>query len=298
VAPRVGLNLQLDDAFREAAYPLLEAGLVDALEWSFDMGWGPAGVPDWARALLDHYANEGRLLGHGVSYSAGSARFEPRQERWLASLREELRRRPLVHVSEHFGFMTAGPFGDGPPLPVPRCPAALRSGRDRLRRLADVVGAPIGLENLAFAFSASEVREQGAFLEELLAPGDGFLVLDLHNLYCQSANSGIPALELLASYPLARVRELHLSGGSWSQPATDPRPFRRDTHDGPIPDPVLELLAPALALCPGVHSVIVERLGHTLSPEQSEAFRADFRRVREIACKKVAGATSPDLESS
>lgn len=46
----------------------------------------------------------------------------------------------------------------------------------------------IGLENLALAFTASDVRDQGQFLDDLLAPFDGFLVLDLHNLYCQLVN--------------------------------------------------------------------------------------------------------------
>ena len=70
-------------------------------------------------------------------------------------------------------------------------------------------------QDLAFAFGEDDVRDQGAFLERLLAPVDGFLLLDLHNLYCQMCNCDRNADELLTTYPLHRVRELHVSGGAW-----------------------------------------------------------------------------------
>ncbi len=47
-------------AFAAAAFPLFDAGLVDTVEWSFDMGWVPSGVPDWVDGLLDDYAADRR----------------------------------------------------------------------------------------------------------------------------------------------------------------------------------------------------------------------------------------------
>jgi uncharacterized protein len=38
--PRVGLNLLPEDAYRAAAAPLFEDGLVDVLEWDVDERWG------------------------------------------------------------------------------------------------------------------------------------------------------------------------------------------------------------------------------------------------------------------
>ena len=83
--PWVGLSLMLEDDFRMAAAPLFAQGIVDVLEWSFDTGWGRP-MPEWADALLDHYGEQGRLLGHGVHYSAFSARWEDRQAGWLEQL--------------------------------------------------------------------------------------------------------------------------------------------------------------------------------------------------------------------
>src|ERR1700722_15778219 len=102
--PRVGLSLAPDEGFRAAASPLFEAGLVDVLEWSFDIPWafGRSRMPVWVGRLCDVYSNAGCLYGHGVAFSALSAAWENRQERWLERLAKELEQRRYVHVSEHF----------------------------------------------------------------------------------------------------------------------------------------------------------------------------------------------------
>ena len=152
--PQVGLSLMLEDDFLRAAYPLFEAGEVDVLEWSFDVGWPPTVVPSWADDLLQFYSDAGQLLGHGVSYSPLSAGNEEFQQAWLESLAQELARRNYRHISEHFGFSSTRNFHQSAPLPLPLTPSILRLGHDRLQRLAAIAKAPIGLENLAFAFSA------------------------------------------------------------------------------------------------------------------------------------------------
>ncbi len=111
-SPRVGLSLVPEDDFRAAASPLFAAGLVDVLEWSLDVSWGftPFDVPEWADAVVDLYSNAGCLYGHGMTFSALSARWEPRHEEWLERLAKELERRRYLAISEHFGFMSATGF--------------------------------------------------------------------------------------------------------------------------------------------------------------------------------------------
>jgi uncharacterized protein (UPF0276 family) len=282
---RVGLSLMLEDDFRLAVQPLLAAGAVGVLEWSFDVCWDVDRRAPWAAALLDWFAERGALLGHGVTFSLLSALFEERQAGWLARLERESARRRYAHVSEHFGFLTAGGSIDGAPLPLPLTPAALRIGRDRLQRIADAAQRPVGLENLAFAFGRDDVQRQGEFLDALLAPSDGFLLLDLHNLHCQAHNFDLPADELLASYPLERVRELHVSGGSWSTTGDGGR-VRRDTHDGAVPDDVFALVAETVRRCPRAEAVILERLGGTLDEATDHAqLRADYERLANLVAE-------------
>jgi uncharacterized protein len=283
-SPRVGLSLMLEADFLRAAYPLFADGVVEVLEWSFDVGWPPTSVPDWAKELLRHYSDAGQLLGHGVSYSVLSAGIESTQNLWLDSLDRELQQRSYRHITEHFGFSATRNFHQSAPFPVPLTPATLRVGQDRLRLLREHAKMQVGLENLAFAFHRRDVDNQGRFLDALLEPVDGFLLLDLHNLYCQVCNFGLPLDELLASYPLERVRELHVSGGSWSVPTVGPNlaPVRRDTHNGDVPDEIFAWLPIVLSRCPNVEAVILERMGGTLSPDDDVPFRRDYRRLREV----------------
>lgn len=280
----VGLSLATAEDFRHAALPLFEEEIVDALEWNVDLGWTSQGIPTWAEMLLDAYSAEGRLYAHGVELSLLTAVLQPRQERWLACLAEEVKRRRYVHLSEHFGFMTAGAYVNGTPLPHPMSEAAIAVGRERIARLAEIAGVPIGLENLALAFSRRDVDEQPDFIEALLAPSGGFLLLDLHNLYCQAVNFEVAPEQLLERYPLSRVREIHVAGGAWSHPRSDGgRPFRRDTHESDVPEEVFPLLERAIAACPRLEVVILERSdGSIRTAAEVARFRESFRRIRAL----------------
>ncbi len=279
----VGLLVSATEDFRDASLPLFEEGLVDRLAWNLDMGWSSKGVPAWAAALLDAYGAAERLHGHGVELSLLSTPLSKRQERWLASFAREMRERRYQRVTEHIGFITAGPFENGTVIPHPRCEGAVAIGRDRLARLSELAGMPVGLENLALAFSRRDVEEQPDFLEALLAPHDGHLLLDLHNLLCQAENFELDPVALLHRYPLARVRELHLAGGELDHPASDPRkrPFRRDSHMDHLPEGVFSLLDEVLLACPGLEAIFFEHADGVLSrPEDQARFHDDFRRVR------------------
>lgn len=281
--PWVGLSLMPDAHFFEAAQPLFAEGAVEVLEWSFDMGWQGATLPNWVHQLIDFFSQRDRLLGHGVTYSLLSAAESDRQTQWLSHLNQDCRQYRYHHISEHFGWMSAGAFYQSAPLPMPFTPKLLKLGRDRLQQLADQTTARVGLENLAFAFGQQDVEVQGAFIDQLLEPVNGFLLLDLHNLYCQMHNFQQSAADLLARYPLHRVRELHVSGGSWSQNSYTDRPIRRDTHNDAVPEEVFELLAIALRRCPSVKAVIFEQLGPSLQSEEAIAqFRQDFNRIQHI----------------
>ncbi|HEX3764366.1 MAG TPA: DUF692 family protein [Kofleriaceae bacterium] len=288
--PRVGLNLIDEEAFRVAALPLFEAGLVDALEVDIDNEWGAGRGqvqprPAWQTELLDVFAEDDALYGHGVWFSLLTARLDDRQRRWLARLAEECGRRRYRHVTEHFGWMTSGPFIQNTLFPMPYTPAAVELGRDRLGLLGDAAGCPVGLENLASALGPADATEQAAFLADIVAPSRGVLLLDVHNVWTQAVNLGLPADELLRGYPFHLVREIHVSGGSWFQPehAADRRAVRMDTHDGAMPRAeVLPLLAEALARCDQLEVVIYERRGLLGAEAERATYLADFCAVRSV----------------
>ena len=283
ILPTIACNLDAD--ILSASLPLLEQGVVDGLEWSFDALYKQEyTIPDWFHDLLTVYSSEGRLVGHGVFFSLLSGRLLPEQSAWLQRLQELTSQYRFDHITEHFGFMTGSDFHKGAPMSVPYTATTLAIGRDRLQRIQQAAQCPVGLENLAFAYSLDEVKRQGAFLEQLIAPVNGFIILDLHNLYCQLHNFGITFEQLIQAYPLDRVREIHISGGSWETAITDrSRTIRRDTHDGGVPEEVFTLLEQTLPLCPQVKYVVMEQLGTALKTETAQAgFRKDFQRMCAI----------------
>ena len=125
-------------------------------------------------------------------------------------------------------------------------------------------------------------------MEQLIAPVNGFIILDLHNLYCQLHNFEVGWEEILPLYPLERVREIHISGGSWEDSTIRPgKKIRRDTHDAAVPVEVFALLDNAIDRCPNLRYVVLEQLGTGLDSETSrQLFREDFLQLDRIVRQK------------
>ena len=274
----------LDANVLAACLPLMEESRVEAIEWSFDALYKVKEVPSWFRDLLMAFSNEQRLIGHGVFFSLFSGKWLPEQEAWLKHLQQTCAEFRFDHITEHFGFMTGKDFHHGAPLNIPYTGTTLNIGRDRLKRIQEACGLPVGLENLAFSYSLDEVKRHGAFLEQLLEPVNGFIILDLHNLYCQLRNFDLAFDELISLYPLERVREIHISGGSWDESATNPsRSVRRDTHDDAVPPDVFQLLEMTIPRCPHLKYVVLEQLGNGLETTASRSsFHHDFLQMELI----------------
>lgn len=274
--------MMAESEFVSAILPLLQSSSIEVLEWSFDTFYN-AKEPVWLSDLLNFYSENNRLIGHGVYYSLFDAKWSDRQEVWLERLKQEIKKRQYNHITEHFGFMNTENFHQGVPLPVSLHPQTLQIGKDRLHRLQDAVEIPVGIENLAFSFSVDDVKEQGVFLDKLIEEIDGFLILDLHNIYCQACNFDVDMQEIIQSYPLDKVKEIHLSGGSWQESIYGKKSIRRDTHDDDIPDEIWAVLPSVLLQCKNVQYVIIERLGHSIKTERDKQnFLSDFVKAQTI----------------
>lgn len=281
----------LDPNILGACLPLMEEERIEAIEWSFDALFKVKEVPPWFLELLSVFSKENRLIGHGVFFSLFSGKWLKGQEEWLQQLKQVAADFHFDHITEHFGFMTGKDFHQGAPLNIPYTQTTLAIGRDRLKRIYDACKCPVGLENLAFSYSLDEVKKHGEFLDRLLEPINGFIILDLHNLYCQLHNFNISFDEMIALYPLDKVREIHISGGSWDDSAIDPgRTVRRDTHDDAVPREVFDLLDRTITKCRNLKYVVMEQLGNGLvSDESKKIFYNDFLEMESIIGKKNTG---------
>jgi len=284
-----GVSCNLDKNLLATCLPLWQESSIEAIEWSFDAISEENHLPSWFQELISAYADEGRLIGHGIFFSLFSGRFTKGHKDWLRHLSKVSEKFQFAHFTEHFGFMTGQDFHKGAPMSVPLTNTSLAIGRDRLMRLQNAGQCPIGLENLAFAYSIEYVKEQGDFLERLLEPVNGFIILDLHNVYCQMHNFNCSFNELKTALPLHLVREIHISGGSWDHSYRDQK-IRRDTHDDKVPEEVFSLLEEAIPLCHNLKFVLLEQLGTALNYIISQRlFHEDFYRLKSIVRSKANG---------
>lgn len=278
----------LDANILLASLPLFEQEKIQAIEWSFDVLFKHEEIPGWFTDLVKEFGTQNRLIGHGVYFSIFSGKWLPEQESWLKSLRVFAREFRFDHITEHFGFMTGTDFHKGAPISIPFTQSTLALGTDRLKRIQDACQCPVGLENLAFSYSLEEVKKHGNFLSQLTDGVNGFIILDLHNLYCQIHNFDISFEDIINLYPLEKVREIHISGGSWDERLTRTgEKIRRDTHDNGVPEAVFRLLEATIPLCQNLKYVVLEQLGTALDSEESrDNFRTDFFRMDVIVTSK------------
>ena len=278
------ISFNLDQHSVAAGLPLFEAEKIAAIEWSFDTLHKVANIPPWFVELLQAFSAEKRLIGHGVYFSLFSGGWSKDQQNWLDHLSKVSAAFHFDHITEHFGFMTGENFHEGAPITIPFTASTLAIGQDRLKRIYDACHRPVGIENLAFSYSIDEVKRHGNFLSKLVEPINGFIILDLHNLYCQAKNFDIPVDKMLELYPLNLVREIHISGGSWEDSLVSPgHRIRRDTHDDAVPAEVFELLKICMPRCPSLKYVVLEQLSLGVETQaQQERFRLDFEQMDGI----------------
>ena len=249
-------------------HPLLPQ--IDALQLTVEQAFAPEPDPRWSEAL-----DRCRFrVGHGVMGSPFTVPRDALFDRWLERVQQVLVRWPVRWFIEHVGCSRAAGW-QAAPMPLPASRALARTVADHLDHLADRLQVPVGLENLALAASIEDVWVQPELLDAMLQPVDGVLLLDLHNLWCQAVNHRLDPVDLLERYPLDRVKQLHVAGGTWADHPGGR--LRRDTHDGPVPTEVFALLPEAIGRCANLELVVLERIGGTASaelPAELDAVRA------------------------
>jgi uncharacterized protein (UPF0276 family) len=220
------------------------------------------------------------VVVHGVELSIGSAHgLNSAYLNMLDSFQKEW---PFVWHSEHLGFQTIAGDNDsrleiGVPLPMPATVEAVELVAERSASILKRYDVPFLLENPAHYFSElpadPEIGNEYRFLSAFTEKSGCYLLLDLHNLYCNAVNHHFDAHDVIDSLPLDRVIEIHVAGGSWRDG------FWMDAHDGRVPEPVWELLEYVLPMAPNVAGVVFElldehaiRLG--VAPIENELKRA------------------------
>jgi uncharacterized protein len=236
--------------------------------------------------ILDIVVRSGRpVVGHGINLSPGTPGEDARADRHLAAITREHAAFGFRWYSEHLGFTTAAGLVAALPLPLPPTGETLRTVADRVARLARIV-PDIALENQAALFALGEPAREPEFLNEVCAAARCGLLLDLHNAYTNCRNFGLPLDDWLAALDLSHVIEIHVSGGSESNPAwlASRRVFRLDSHDGDVPGEVWRALDEVLPRCPNLRGVVLERNEATIDDSNVAEFESEVRHLKAALC--------------
>jgi uncharacterized protein (UPF0276 family) len=236
-------------------------------------------------AAADRVRERAPLLSHGLMMSLGGV--EPFDDAYFAELARYLRRIGAPFHSDHLSFSGAGGRILHDLFPVPLTAASARHAARRAREARDRLELPFALENIThYLVPGHASMDEADFIGEVLEASDAALLLDVNNVWVNAQNYGFDADAFLARLPLERVVEIHVAGHTFV-PEDE---LLIDTHGAPVVDPVLELLARAVART-GPVPVLLER-DHDLPPladllAEVARVRVAYRRGLEARAARV-----------
>lgn len=287
----VGLNYQAQ--FR----PFLEEHSIefDFLEIVPDIFWidhglgaSPRYVEDSVQtAFLQRIRERMPVILHSIGLSIGSAHRFNRDHLAQVSLWQSRLGSPWHsdHLAYHLtgdslasahGFSVHAETNAGVTMPLCRSRANLLMLAGRVSEVRRTVAAPFLLENnVFFVDMPGDEMDEAEFLNALCRESGCGLVLDLHNVYCNSLNMGFDAYGLLDRLDMANVVEIHLGGGN------EDGPYYLDSHSGPTPEPVWDLLEHVLILAPNLKGLVFELFGSWYETMGERRLIDELRRMRD-----------------
>ena len=202
-----------------------------------------AGGPPHAQlgALRERYA----LSVHGVGLSIGSTR--PLDRDHLARLKTLCDRYAPESFSEHLAWSSHDGIYLNDLLPLPYTRQTLARVAEHVDEVQSALGRQMLLENPStyVRFSESNIPEVDFIAELSKRTGCG-LLLDVNNVFVSARNHATEPLAYLDSFPLERVKEIHLGGHDVDVDDAGV-PLLIDSHGSPIVEDVWMLYAHVVA---------------------------------------------------
>lgn len=202
-----------------------------------------AGGPPHAKlgALRERYA----LSVHGVGLSIGSMR--PLDRDHLARLKQLCDRYQPESFSEHLAWSSHGGVYFNDLLPLPYTPQTLARVAEHIDEVQTALSRMMLLENPStYVDIAESTISEVDFLAEISKRTGCGLLLDVNNVFVSARNQATKPLSYLDSFPLDRVREIHL-GGHDEETDDASAPLLIDTHGSPVANEVWTLYTHVIA---------------------------------------------------
>lgn len=223
------------------------------------------------------------LIAHNVGLSIGSGGiFDTEYIQQIAQWHE---RYHFLWHSDHLSFsrvngINAHSLSTALAVPVPYDDEVLDMIVDRVNQVQHIVPLTFLLENNVYFINIPEQdMTEPEFLNRLsLRTGCG-LLLDLHNVYANGRNHCFDPYSFIDQVDLNRVIEVHIAGGN------ELSGMYVDSHAGPCPKPVWELLEYVVQNAPNLCAVTFEFHESYYPVLESEGILAELTRARQIWSK-------------
>jgi uncharacterized protein len=201
-------------------------------------------------ALRERYA----LSVHGVGLSIGS--MQPLDGDHLARLKVLCDRYAPESFSEHLAWSSHDGIYFHDLLPLPYTRQTLARVAEHIDEVQMALGREMLLENPSTYVSLTESAiPEVDFLGEVSERTGCALLLDVNNVFVSAQNHGIEPLLYLESFPLDRVKEIHLGGHDEGVDDAG-APLLIDSHGSPIATAVWALYAQVVARAGAIPTLI------------------------------------------
>jgi len=166
---------------------------------------------------------------HGLSLSLGGP--DPLDETFVHRLKRFLDEHQVRCYSEHLSYCTdGGHLYDL--MPIPFTGEAVGWVAERIRRVQDILGRRIAIENVSYYAAPGAEMSELEFIRAVLDAADCDLLLDVNNIYVNSINHRYDSRAFLRGLPGERIAYGHIAGHY-----NEAQDLIVDTHGaGVIPD--------------------------------------------------------------
>ena len=190
------------------------------------------------------------MVCHGLSLNIGGP--APLDEPFIKRVKQFLETHNMRIYSEHLSYCADdGHLYDL--MPIPFTEEAVHYVADRIKRVQDIIGQRMAMENASYYAAPGKEMEEIDFVNAVLEEADCLFHIDINNIYVNSINHKYDAEKFLKALPGDRITYAHIAGHY-----VEAEDLRVDTHGADVIDPVWKLLDVAYEHF-GVFPTLLER---------------------------------------
>jgi uncharacterized protein (UPF0276 family) len=287
--PRLGIGVLYNPALPDFIRSHLDMiDFVSIIPDMFQMDCGSGNSPRYIELeswieFLDWLVVRRPIIAHNIALSIGTAGLFDIE--YVEQIAQWHQRYKFVWHSDHLSFVqvhsTNGhAHNAGLAIPVPYDNEVLEMIAERIMNVQRIVPIPFIIENNVYYIDIPDQdMTEPEFLNRLTKMTGCGLLLDVHNVYANARNHGFDPINFVDQIELSHVTEVHIAGGN------ELGGMYTDSHAGPCPEPVWDLLEYVVPRAPNLCAITFEFHESYYPLLKTEGICAQLARARKVWAK-------------